>query len=169
MRVPTTVPIETVRSLKARTAALLANAAPDAARYLRDIADGTLNGTTRRLEVAKFIINHAIGMPRAKVDIDDNTESTTDLDGFTVDELNQLLDVTTAKEVERAERGAAIIDAALADSPAPHARIEERAVPSTAPADSPISDESDPENIGELWAATADKYRGSTYDKPSAT
>jgi hypothetical protein len=104
-------------------------------------------------------------MPRAKVEIDDSRESTNDLDGFTVDELNALLDVTTAKETERAHRGAAIIDAALADTPAISRVIQGSESPST---DAQTLDDSDAENIAELWAATAERFTGSTYDKPAA-
>jgi hypothetical protein len=80
-----------IPQLRNATETRLANSAPKAARYLENVALGELPGTQRRVDVAKFIVNHVVGTPRQKIEVNTETHVTVELKNFSTDELRMLL------------------------------------------------------------------------------
>jgi len=48
------------------TRAIIEKGAPSAARYLAMVANAEAKGSIGRIEAAKFLVNHAIGMPKQR-------------------------------------------------------------------------------------------------------
>lgn len=85
-----------------RSEQILMQAAPGASKYLRAVAlVDKEKRNSLRVDVCKFIVNHALGLPRAKVEVSNTTQEEKQLAEFSLDELKTML---TAAEIKNGER-----------------------------------------------------------------
>lgn len=59
---------------RAQTEMIIAETSPNAAGYLRDIANGGVKADPVRVDVCKYLINQEIGAPRQRAEINNTGE-----------------------------------------------------------------------------------------------
>ena len=103
------MPYESISVHRKRSEQILMASAPGASKYLRAVAlidKGKRNSL--RVDVCKFIVNHALGLPKAKHEHSGIANEEKQLAEFSLDELKTMLTVAEVKNGERVLESASL-------------------------------------------------------------
>jgi hypothetical protein len=96
------MPMESIAVHRSRSEQILMQCAPGAAKYLRTVAlVGKEKRNSLRVDTCKFIINHALGLPKAKIEHSGIANEERELAEFNLDELKTMLAIAEVKNGER--------------------------------------------------------------------